>query len=81
MAKKVERTGIDKATAAMVIFAILGAIVVGGQFEVIKVWPRPISVEPYFGWSVASIWGLVVGGVCGYILGFLTDDRHFRRDE
>lgn len=82
MAKNTTVTpSIHKATVAMVIFAVLGALVSGGSFEIIKIWPQPVSVAPYFGWQVGSVWGLVVGGVVGFILGYLTDDQHFKRDE
>ncbi len=47
------------------------------SFEVIKHWPLPVSVAPYFGWKMGALWGLVVGAVSGLVLGFCTDDSHF----
>ncbi len=66
---------------ASVTFAVLGAIVVGASFEIIKYWPQPQSVEPYFDAMTGAVWGFVAGGVFGFILGYLTDDDHFRKDE
>ncbi len=65
---------------AMVTMAILGFIVVGASFEVIKVWPQPQSVEPVCDWLSGGMWGLVGGGFFGFVLGFLTDDSHFPRE-
>jgi ABC-type uncharacterized transport system permease subunit len=67
--------------AAMMVMGILGAIVVGASFEVIKVWPLPASVAPYFGWKWGAVWGLVVGCIHGFVLGYLTDDRHFSKPQ
>lgn len=81
MAKKTETShGLSKPVAAMIIMAILGALVSGGSFELIKHWPLPQSVEPYFGWEIGWVWGLCAGGVFGFILGFITDDRHFTKE-
>lgn len=63
--------------AAMILIALISAPVVGGSFEVIKHWPLPVSVVPYFGFKTGAMWGLVVGAFCGWVLGFLTDDTHF----
>jgi hypothetical protein len=64
-------------SAAMVVIAVISAIVTGASFEIIKYWPLPVSVVPYFGWQGGVLWGLVVGAVSGLILGFCTDDSHF----
>ncbi len=66
---------------ASITFAILGAIVVAASFEIIKYWPQPQSVEPYFDAMTGAVWGFVAGGVFGFIIGYLTDDDHFRKDE
>lgn len=63
--------------AAMIVMALVSALVVGGSFEVIKHWPLPVSIAPYFGFKGGAIWGLVVGAFSGLVLGFLTDDSHF----
>lgn len=63
--------------AAMFIISIISALVVAGSFEVIKVWPLPVSVVPMFGWKGGFAWGLVVGAVSGLVIGFLTDDTNF----
>lgn len=69
--------GLSLPTGAMIIVGVVSALVVGFSFEVIKVWPLPVSVEPYFGFDVGWVWGAAVGGLFGFILGYLTDDRHF----
>ncbi len=63
--------------AAMFIISIISALVVAGSFEVIKVWPLPVSVVPMFAWRGGIAWGLIVGAISGLVLGFLTDDKHF----
>jgi len=64
---------------AMFFMAGLGAIVVGASFEVIKFYPQPQSVEPYLNFGGGAVWGLIVGGISGLVIGFLTDDSHFRK--
>jgi hypothetical protein len=54
--------------------------VVALSMMVIRVWPQPVSVAPYFGGRVGLIWGLVVGALFGLILGYLVDDAHFHED-
>ena len=75
--KKVEKTGISLPILGMFWTALFSAVIVGFSFEVIKYWPLPQSVDPYFGGFTGAIWGLVVGGVAGLVLGYLTDDSHF----
>jgi hypothetical protein len=76
--KKVEKTGSSFPLQAAFYMAILGAVVVGFSFEVIKYYPLPASVDPYFdGWT-GSIWGAIVGAISGLVLGYLTDDNHFQ---
>lgn len=58
-------------------FAVIGAVVVGLCFEVVKYWPLPVSIAPYFGFQTAACWGFIVGGINGLVLGYLTDDNHF----
>lgn len=65
--------------AGMLIMGILGAVVVGASFDVIKFWPQPQSVEPYFGFGTGAWWGLIVGAVAGLVIGWLTDDNHFSK--
>ncbi len=78
MAKKQQEHGLSFPTTAMIVISIVSALIVGLSFEVIKVWPQPQSVEPYFGFFDGGwMWGACIGGVSGFVLGFLTDDRHF----
>ncbi len=82
MAKKsTTQSGLTLPIAAMLVMAFLGAIVVGGSFEVIKYWPQPQSVEPVYNFVGGAIWGAVGGAVFGFIIGFLTDDSHFPKAE
>ncbi len=60
-----------------IVMAAISALVVGFSFVVIKFWPQPASVAPAFGFVGGAWWGIVVGGISGFILGFLTDDKHF----
>ena len=63
--------------AAMIVIAIIAALVSGASFYVIKYWPLPASVAPYFGFQTGAVWGLVVGAISGLVLGFCTDETHF----
>jgi hypothetical protein len=79
MAKQeVVKNGIGLPSAAMVVIGLAGALVSGLSFLVIRYWPLPVSVAPYFGFRQGALWGLVVGALFGLILGFLTDDSHFQ---
>jgi hypothetical protein len=64
-------------SAAMVLIGLASAVVTGASFEIIKYWPLPVSVVPYFGFQGGALWGLVVGAVSGLVLGFCTDESHF----
>lgn len=77
MAKKSDKNCCSLPLAAMFYMAVFSALIVGGSFEVIKHWPQPISVVPYFGFKGGLMWGAVVGALAGLVLGFLTDDQHF----
>ena len=77
MAKKSDKNCCSLPVAAMFFMAVVSALIVGASFEVIKYWPVPVSVVPYFGFKGGAMWGLVAGGLAGLILGFLTDDSHF----
>lgn len=80
--KKVEKKdGPNLPLTASFWMAIMGAIVVGASFEVIKVYPLPVSVDPYFGGWTGAAWGAVVGAICGLVLGYLTDDNYFQNDQ
>ena len=59
------------------IIGTLAGLVSGASFVIIKHWPLPVSVTPYFGFQEGFLWGAVIGGVSGLVLGFLTDDKHF----
>lgn len=77
MAGKQVDKGMGLPTAGMLLLGILGAIVSGASFEVIKYWPQPQSVAPVFGFWEGFAWGGTVGGLAGLFIGFLTDDQHF----
>jgi hypothetical protein len=62
---------------SMIFIALIAAVVSGASFVVIKYWPIPISIAPYFGFKMGALWGLIAGAVSGLVLGFCTDDIHF----
>ena len=64
---------------AALVVGLLSAVVVAFSFEVIKFWPLPASVTPALTFEQGLWWGAIVGGLFGFILGFLTDDAHFQR--
>ncbi|MEZ4537903.1 MAG: hypothetical protein R3D26_23340 [Cyanobacteriota/Melainabacteria group bacterium] len=64
-------------TQTMMVMAVLGAILTGASFEIINVWPKPISVVPYYDFWGGAMWGLCVGAITGLVLGYLTDETHF----
>jgi len=55
--------GMSFPVAAMLVCAVASALVVGFSFEVIKFWPQPASVEPYFNGWTGAVWGAAVGAV------------------
>ena len=65
---------------AALVIGFFSAIVVGLSFEVIKFWPMPASVVPALTFEQGLWWGAIVGGLTGLILGFATDDAHFKRN-
>ena len=67
--------------AAGLLCGIFGGLIVGASFWIINYWPLPAAVAPYFGFREGFVWGAVVGFSFGTILGFLTDDRHFAKEE
>ncbi len=72
-----KKQGLSAPILGMLVLGIASAVVVAACFVVIRSWPQPESVAPYFGGRVGFAWGGVVGGVVGLIIGFLTDDKHF----
>ncbi|MBX9687999.1 MAG: hypothetical protein K2X27_14935 [Candidatus Obscuribacterales bacterium] len=78
MAKKESNPeGMSLPMIGMLLMGGLGAVVVAAQCEVIKVWPLPVSVAPYFGGEVGFWWGLVVGAGVGALVGFIADEKHY----
>jgi hypothetical protein len=61
----------------MLLVGSLGGLVTAAGLEVVKYWPLPVSVDPYFGPGTGFVWGVVVGGITGLVIGYLTDERHF----
>jgi len=59
------------------VVGVLSALVVGFSFVVIKYWPQPPSVVPALSFVQGAWWGAIAGGITGFVLGFLTDDKHF----
>jgi hypothetical protein len=63
--------------AACIAMALATGLVSGASFEIIKVWPLPVSVVPALDFSQGFLWGVVVGGISGLIIGFVTDDNNY----
>jgi hypothetical protein len=75
--QKQDQAGYSMPIIGMCLLGIISMVIVGLCFIVIRSWPLPASVAPYFGGKVGLVWGLVVGGFSGLILGYLVDDKHF----
>ena len=65
--------------AAMLVIGVASALVTGASFWIITRWPLPASVEPYYNFHPGWVWGAVIGGVSGLVIGYLTDERHFSK--
>ncbi len=77
MAKKSSKDEVSLPVLGMVVVGVSGAIVTAASCEVIKYWPLPVSVTPYFGWQEGLSWGLIVGALVGLVIGYLMDEEHF----
>ncbi|MBX9724158.1 MAG: hypothetical protein K2X81_22310 [Candidatus Obscuribacterales bacterium] len=78
MAKKESKPeGMSLPIIGMLLLGVLGAVITAAQCEVIKYWPLPVSIAPYFGGEVGFWWGLVVGAVVGLFVGFISDEKHY----
>lgn len=82
MANKIQTrdAGLSTEIIGMLWMGITGAFIVGASFYIIQHWPHPIAVAPYFEdnlFGTGFLWGLFVGGAVGWIVGFMTDERHF----
>ena len=80
MANKEKDSKLPLPILSMLVFAVAGAILVGASFQVIIYWPQPVGVAPYFEdalFPTGAVWGFIVGGFVGWIIGFLIDDKHF----
>jgi hypothetical protein len=75
--KNSQSGGLGLPLAAMVIIGLITGLVAGASFEIIKVWPLPVSVVPALNFGQGFAFGAVIGAVSGLVLGFCTDDRHF----
>jgi len=69
--------GISNSTRGMIFLGLLGGVLSSLSFIVISHWPLPVSVAPYFGGRIGLLWGVIVGAIAGWILGYVTDDKHF----
>ena len=77
MAKKEKKHLSMYPTQTMIVMAILGGVLTGASFEIINVWPKPISVVPYCDFYSGGLWGMAFGAIVGLVIGYLTDDALF----
>ncbi len=77
MTEKTPNSSIPMPIVGAVLVGLLSAILVGFSFVVIKYWPQPASVAPALSFAGGFWWGGIVGAITGFILGFLTDEKHF----
>ena len=78
MAKKESNPeGMSLPIIGMLLISVLAAVVVAAQCEVIKYWPLPVSIAPYFGGDVGFWWGLIVGAPVGLLIGFIADENNY----
>lgn len=68
---------ISNALLAMMVCSVVGAVMVAASFWVINYWPLPVAVAPYYDWNVGLLWGFIVGGSFGWVIGWMTDEKHF----
>ncbi|HEY9756510.1 MAG TPA: hypothetical protein V6C97_15185 [Oculatellaceae cyanobacterium] len=81
MSKQTSNSGPNLPISACIVMALLTGLVSGASFEVIKYWPLPVSVVPALDFTQGFLWGVVVGGVSGLVLGFVTDDNNYSSSE
>jgi hypothetical protein len=78
---KIQQTeGMSVPILGMLVMAIAGGLLVGSSFVAITAWPQPISVAPFFEdnlFGTGFAWGFIVGAFFGWLIGFLTDEKHF----
>lgn len=80
MANKAEEKELSQPVFAMMVMGIASSLLVGASFATIVHWPLPVSIAPYFEdnlFGAGMAWGLVAGCIFGWILGYLTDEKHF----
>ncbi len=65
----------------MLLIGTISGLIVGLSFILVPVMPLPQATVPVFGFNQGFIWGFVVGSVTGLVIGWLTDDKHFKKPE
>lgn len=75
--KETNGEGMSLPIIGMLLMGILGALMVAAQVEIIKYWPLPVSIAPYFGGDVGFWWGLIVGAPVGLLIGFIADEKNY----
>jgi len=75
--QEAKATGVPMPLAGALLVGSVSSIVVATSFWIITKWPLPVSVEPMVDFPGGLVWGAVVGGITGLVIGFLTDDKHF----
>jgi hypothetical protein len=75
--QQAQATGMPMPLAGAILVGIAGALLTGTSFWFITIWPLPVSVEPMMDFQGGLVWGGVVGAICGLVLGFIVDEKHF----
>ena len=76
-----KKEAVNLPIVGMLLMSSISMVLVGLSFMVIRYWPVPASVAPYFGGRIGVAWGLIVGAIMGLIIGYCVDDSHFENNQ
>jgi hypothetical protein len=79
--EQTQQIGMPMPIAGALLVGSASALIVGFSFVVIEYWPLPPSVVPMVDFNGGLAWGAIVGGITGFVLGFLVDEKHFKEPD